>query len=242
MGSVGRKIDAPVTDAASVSALHAQRPIVVSDWEGPWVSADHGFDVAVNAVPRGVELFPAIGNYVVYLADVRGVKAFQPGETLSLIAPFLIAYGVDEKLLYEVAVQDARFIKGALEGIKTIQEDGSSFWVVSTSYHQYVWHTAPIAGIPRERTICTYFPIDDLKRHIRDVDKDMVKAMIDRIIETRKVGLDQVKRNEDLPEAARKAATMLDGFFLDTLPNTSFGPTLETVPTCWRPEKARCIS
>ncbi len=206
-----------------------RKPIVVSDWEGPWVSADHGFDVAVSVVPRGVELFPAIGNYVVYLADVRGIKAFQPGETLSLVAPFLIASGADERILHEVAVQDARFIKGALEGIDTIQKQGSSFWVVSTSYHQYVWYTAPLAGIPIERTICTYFPIDDLKRHIRDVDKDMVKEMIDRIIETRKVELNRLKRNEDMPEVARKAATMLDEFFLDKLPNTSFGPTLETV-------------
>lgn len=142
MARVGRKVGASEADVTRLSSLRAERPIVVSDWEGPWISADHAIDVAARGIfLNGADLFSAIGNYVVYLADVRKIERFQPGETLSLIAPFLISYGVSEKFLYDIAKEDTKFIDGALEGIKVVQKSGSSFSVVSTSYHQYIYGT-----------------------------------------------------------------------------------------------------
>lgn len=229
MRVVGRKIDAQAMDVVGASALRAQRPIVVSDWEGPWVSADHAYDVAKKGIPDGDKLFRALGNYVVHLSDARKLERFQPGETLALIAPFLISYGVSEKLLYDIAKEDARFIDGALEGIKVIRESGSSFSVVSTSYHQYVWYTAPLAGVPEEQTRSTYFPIEDFRRHIRKDDISQVKEMTPKIVETVNLGIDSIRSERDTSPITREAIAMMDRFFLSVLPGTSFSPVLENV-------------
>ena len=207
----------------------AKKPIVVSDWEGPWVSPDHAVDIARAKLPRGDELWKALSNYALYLSDVKHVEGFQPGGTLSLIAPFLITYGVGERDLNEMAVQDERFIVGALEGIDFLRKTGHSFWVVSTSYHQYVWYTAQIAGIPQERTRCTYFPIESLQQGVREHDKELVREITDQVADTAARQLDKFKCEEDLLPNVREAAEMLNDIFLQRLRRSSFEHVLRTV-------------
>lgn len=228
MGSVGRKIDAPATDVARISSLRVGRPIVVSDWEGSWVTADHAHDVLEQGVPKGGQLFSIISDYDTYLTNIRKKEGYQPGDTLALIAPFLIAHGVEERLLYEVAEQDAKFIRGAKEAINLTQESGSSFWVVSTSYHQYVWHTAPQAGVPIENTRCTIFPIGDLTKYVREDDKQLVKDATARILGLGEVRFDKIS-DKNLGPRIRDAVNVMDNIFWEVLPDTSFGPVLQSI-------------
>ena len=206
-----------------------KKPIVVSDWEGPWVSPDHAADIARTKLPRGGELWSALSNYALYLSDVKHVESFQPGGTLGLIAPFLITYDVGERDLNEMAIQDARFIVGALDAIDFLQRTGHSFWVVSTSYHQYVWYTAQIAGISQERTRCTYFPIESLQRDVKEHDKELVREITDQVADTAVRKLDKFKREEDLPPNVREAAETLNDLFLQRLRRSSFEHVLRTV-------------
>ncbi|MGI0134956.1 MAG: hypothetical protein ACREBW_08385 [Candidatus Micrarchaeaceae archaeon] len=227
MVGISKQLGDSVDDG--LGAIDKSKPIVVSDWEGPWVSADHAYDVVKVGIPNGDRLFSALSNYAVYLADVRKQRDAEPGETLRLAVPFLIAYGADDRLLNKIAIEDAKFIDGSKEAINLILCSGSSFWVVSTSYNQYVWQTAPMAGIPIEKTRCTILPIGDLSKYVREEDKEMLRGVAEKVSATAALRIDKFSKEDDMPTNVRDAVAMLDGVFSDTLPRTSFAPALETV-------------
>ncbi len=62
--------------------------MINSDWEGPWVTADHAFDIMRHGIEGGDRLFTNISAYDDYLAYVVNKKDYEPGNTLTLIAPF----------------------------------------------------------------------------------------------------------------------------------------------------------
>jgi len=219
-------ISAPDKDK---SIFREKKTIVVSDWEGPWVIADHAYEVVKAGIQKGDRLFAAISEYDDYLAYILKKEGYEPGDTLALIAPFLIAYNVDEKFLLEVAKKNANFITGARESIAAFQEAGYPFRIVSTSYCHYVYYTTSIAGISREDARCTEFPIDKYCFQIEDKDKKLVKEKVSEIINLRKLGISASSTEKDLPIEARKVIKTMDNFFWSELPKTSFGPFLSSV-------------
>ena len=203
--------------------------MVVSDWEGPWVTADHAFEVTKRCVPNGDMLFAGISEYDDYLSYVKKKEGYQPGDTLALIAPFLVAYDVNEKSLTTVAKENANFIKGSLEAIRMLGELGYSLKIVSTSYCQYVWHTTNLAGIPKTNTKCTFFPIDEYSLNIEEKDKEFVKEKVNEITSLPKLGITASTTEKELPLDAMHTIKKLDRFFWEELPKTSYKQMLEEV-------------
>ena len=126
-----------------------KKPLIISDWEGPWVIADYAYDIMRALVPDGGRLFSAISEYDDYLAYIKKKKGYEPGDTLRLIAPFLITYDVDEEGLVDVAKKSAKFLDGSLDAIKILHNSGYSIRIVSTSYSQYVWLTTSLVNIKK---------------------------------------------------------------------------------------------
>jgi len=104
--------------------------MINSDWEGPWVTADHAFDIMHQGIEGGDQLFTNISAYDDYLAYVVNKKDYEPGNTLALIAPFLIAFGLDND----------NFIAGSIKAIELLRRS-YTVNIISTSYHQYVHYT-----------------------------------------------------------------------------------------------------
>jgi len=44
--------------------------MINSDWEGPWVTADHAFDIMRRGIDEGARLFETISAYDDYLAYI----------------------------------------------------------------------------------------------------------------------------------------------------------------------------
>ena len=70
---------------------------IPTDLEGPWVTNDHAYEVAklLNEFGRekdfGEKLFEILSAYDDYLYFTEKRKNYNPGSTLALIAPFLLA-------------------------------------------------------------------------------------------------------------------------------------------------------
>lgn len=207
----------------------SQKTIVVSDWEGPWVIADYAYDIMKALVPNGDRLFSAISEYDDYLAYIRKKKGYEPGDTLALIAPFLIAYNIDEAALQRTAEFGAKFIKGSVDALRILRTFGYPIRIVSTSYCQYVWYTTPLVDIPREHTTCTYFPIMDFKHQVNTQDKHLVETIIPKMLSLGKLGINASSTDQDLSSEARETISIMDEFFWETLPRTSFGHILNSV-------------
>jgi energy-converting hydrogenase A subunit R len=203
--------------------------MAISDWEGPWVIADHAFEVAKKGIWNGEKLFSIISEYDDYLAYIRKKVGYEPGDTLALIAPFLIAYNVHSGFLLEVAKENANFIDGALEAIRVLEKIGHPIKIISTSYCQYVYYTTALAGIPKTNVRCTMFEIDKYIRKIIDEDKKFVREKVKQITGYPKLGISPTLSENQLNSTVREAIRELDCFFWDELPNTGFKEVLEEV-------------
>lgn len=203
--------------------------MVKSDWEGPWVTADHAFEICKRGIPDGERLFAGISEYDDYLAYIRRKEGYEPGDTLALIAPFLIAYGIDEKFLIDVARDNANFIRGSLEAIYALKKLGYTLKIISTSYCQYVHYTTNLAGIAVKNTRCTHFPIGRYFNIVKDRDKKLVKEKAKDIISLPKLGISSSTTEKDLPSKTLESIKELDDFFWKELPETSFRQILENI-------------
>ena len=228
-------------ESPMASLKTAQKTILVSDWEGPWVIADYAYDIMKALVPNGDRLFSAISEYDDYLAYIRKKRGYEPGDTLALIAPFLIAYDIDEKALQKIANESAKFINGSIESLKILHSLGYSVRIVSTRYCQYVWFTASLAGILAEHTRCTPFSITDFKQRVQEQDKELVKNKIPEILRLGKLGINASSTNRDLLPAARDTISKMDELFWEILPKTTFGPILESIKPLGGSRKLRAL-
>jgi len=203
--------------------------MIQSDWEGPWVIADHAFEVTKRGIPNGGKLFSIISEYDDYLAYVKKKVGYEPGDTLALIAPFLIAHDLNSNFLIKVAKDNANFIDGALKAISIITEMGYPLRIISTSYCQYVYETASIAGISNVHVKCTYFDIDKYINKVNKNDKKFLRKKAQEIAKYPPLGISATVTEKELSETALEAIHALDNLFWEELPKTSFREVLDTV-------------
>ncbi|MDF1556660.1 MAG: hypothetical protein P1P80_00550 [ANME-2 cluster archaeon] len=202
--------------------------MINSDWEGPWVTADHAFDIMKQGIKGGERLFAAVSAYDDYLAYVVKKQDYEPGNTLTLIAPFLIAFGLDDDFLTARAKDNANFIAGSIKAIEMLRSH-YTMNIISTSYHQYVHYSTYLAGIPIENTYCTWFPIDDYAMDISDTDKELVRQMADTILSMPELDIDVNTDPREMDDAVVDALQHLDNFFWEVLPFTGYAKMLMEV-------------
>ena len=202
---------------------------ILSDWEGPWVIADHAYEVVRRGIPDGDKLFARISEYDDYLAYVRRKEGYEPGDTLSLIAPFLIAYNLNDEFLVSVSKDNANFMAGSFEAIRLLSQFDYSLRIISTSYCQYVRYTTALVGILPRHVKCTLFSLDEYSGNVKKEDKTLVKKKVDEIIRLPNLGISAFCREDELSSKAIEAVEDLNVFFWKELPETSFREVVESV-------------
>ena len=203
--------------------------IVISDWEGPWVIADYAFELLKRGIPNGENIFKVISEYDDYLAYIRKKPNYEPGDTLALITPFLIAYNLDSNFLLQVAKDCANFVSGSFEALKILRDLGYDVKVVSTSYCQYVHYTTSIANIPLTNVKCTVLKIDKYIEIVDDKDKELVREKGKILANFPSLGISATAKEENLSDAAKKVIQELNKFFWKELNKTSFKGILEEI-------------
>lgn len=141
--------------------------IICFDLEGPLSCQDHAYE-AMKLVPNGQKLFEEISRFDDVLA-LAGQKNYEPGDTLKLIAPFLVYGGVKEADLKRIS-RKATLVPGAKKLVGFLQKAGWQVFVISTSYEQHALSIAKKLGISSGNVFCTKFPPKEVMGGKRKVE------------------------------------------------------------------------
>lgn len=190
---------------------------VALDLEGPLSPQDNAYEVA-GLLPRGRELFERISRYDDQLA-VLGTAGYEAGDTLALIAPFLVEGGVTEDDIRGIT-ETAEIVKGAPELVEHLRRD-LDVYIISTSYHAHASRVAEKVGVKQENVRCTPLDLEALREGL---DQDFFD-----LIEERKV---------DILDGDKE---LLDHFFFTELPETSYGDPFKRVRVVGGARKADAL-
>lgn len=141
-----------------------KKKVICFDLEGPLSPTDFAFEL-MKLIPRGDKIFPVVSRYD-DLLTLEGKKYYQPGDTLGLITPFLIYWGITEKKIKEVSSR-ATLTDGSQELIKTLKKEGWIIYIVSTAYKQHAISIAKHLGIKEKNVFSTDFSLDKFQKEVR---------------------------------------------------------------------------
>ncbi|MDY6835289.1 MAG: HAD hydrolase family protein [Chloroflexota bacterium] len=183
------------------------------DLEGPLSPQDNAYDL-MSLLPHGNQVFEAISRYD-DLLTLEERKGYEPGDTLALIAPFLICHGITEQDIRKFG-KEAKLITGAVDLITHLQSNGWKVFCISTSYNHYALTITSRLNIPKERVACTPLP---LSQWAKDMQNDTIRMLEQAVSEI--VSID-AKDDVQLKE-------YLDEFFWHRLTTTQAGNIIRQV-------------
>ncbi len=185
--------------------------VICFDLEGPISPQDNAYEV-MGLIPRGYEIFEVISRYDDILT-LEGRKNYEPGDTLSLIIPFLLYHEITERDIRRIS-DKARIVDGVPYVVSRLKELDWEPYIISTSYEQHALNIADRIGIPRENTYCTSLKLDKLREETNGLDFSSVEDVENILYHS----LDD-----------RKIKEILDRFFWKTLPKTGLRDIIRKV-------------
>jgi energy-converting hydrogenase A subunit R len=135
------------------------RRIYVTDCEGPLTRNDNAQELAAEFLPHGAELFSRLSRYDDFLADVLHRPGYNAGDTLRLLPPFLVAFGVTDEQVVESSARNVLVVPGAPDLLAELQELLPCF-IISTSYTPYIRALCEVVRFPFAATRCTTLSLD----------------------------------------------------------------------------------
>ena len=150
----------------------------VTDCEGPLSINDNAYEISDYFIPEGGELFSILSNYDDMLVE-KNIEGYLAGSTLKLILPFFKAYGLTEKDLVEFSEDNINMVDGAYKMINYVQNI-MPFYIVSTSYNQYIKALCDKTGFCYENTYSTQLELDKFK--ISDEEQESILSIRENIL------------------------------------------------------------
>ncbi|MBI2865949.1 MAG: hypothetical protein HYX99_01125 [Chloroflexi bacterium] len=135
--------------------------LIFFDMEGPLTPQDNAYEI-MGLWPGGRQVFEAISRYD-DLLTLEGRPGYEPGDTLSLIVPFLICHGVTSDVIRSLG-EKAPLIAGAPALVENLAQRGWQVHAVTTSYAPFACAVAQRVGIDRSQVASTSLPIERLGR------------------------------------------------------------------------------
>ena len=135
-----------------------KKKFYVTDCEGPLSINDNAYEISDYFIPEGGEFFSILSKYDDYLVE-KNTEGYLAGSTLKLILPFFKAYNLTEQDLIEFSEDNINMIDGAYKMISYVQ-DMMPFYIVSTSYNQYIKALSIKTGFNYENTYSTQLELD----------------------------------------------------------------------------------
>lgn len=182
--------------------------VICFDLEGPLSPQDNAYEV-MGLFENGLRIFETISRYDDLLA-LEGREGYEAGDTLSLIAPFLVYHDISEEEITQVS-KKAMLVDGAKELISELKDKGWGVYIISTSYEQHAYNIGEQLGVPKENIACTAFPLKKYKKDLEDADKTLIE-------EAEKEIIDMYPPINDI-----KVKMRLDRFFFKDLSDNPFG-------------------
>ena len=185
--------------------------LVAFDLEGPLSPQDNAYEL-MALIPEGRRLFERLSRYDDLLA-LSGRPNYEPGDTLKLILPFLLAHGINETHIRQIS-EKAKLVDGASECVQAIWARGWQPCIVSTSYKPHALNIAEKVGIPPDLVAATEVNFDALEGAMTEDSYSLVLTWQSRILECPADDDEQLRR-------------LLDEFFWEHLVKFPIGIALD---------------
>jgi energy-converting hydrogenase A subunit R len=187
--------------------------VICFDLEGPLATQDNAYEL-MKLFPEGGRIFEVISRY----DDLLSIAArfdYEPGDTLALIAPFLVCHKIKEHDISALA-RKATLTPGATSLISRLCAQGWKIFCISTSYEQYAKHVAHRLGIFSQNVACTSFPLDKFSEELSKADFRLLETVEKDILNRHTIDDDWIKKRLDL-------------FYWKELPKTNLGRLIQQV-------------
>jgi len=187
--------------------------VICFDLEGPLATQDNAYEL-MKLFPEGGRIFEVISRY----DDLLSIAArfdYEPGDTLALIAPFLVCHGIKEHDISALA-RKATLTAGAVGLISRLSAQGWKIFCISTSYEQYAKRVAHRLGIFSQNIACTSFPLDKFSRDLSKEDFRFLETVEKDILNRHTIDDNWIKKRLDL-------------FYWKELPKTNLGRLVQQV-------------
>ena len=152
--------------------------VVCFDLEGPLSPQDNAYEL-MGLIDEGYSIFEVLSRYDDILT-LEGRAGYEPGDTLSLIVPFLIQHNISEENILDVS-KKAKITGGARELVQQLSGDWSEY-VISTSYMQHALNISRQVGIPEDNVYATEFPLDEFYDKVDQKDLNLVEDIEESIL------------------------------------------------------------
>jgi energy-converting hydrogenase A subunit R len=213
--------------------------VFISDCEGPISKNDNAFEITSAFVPDGDKLFTVISRYDDVLADVIKKPNYKAGDTLKLILPFLKAYDVTDRKMWDFSAQTLVLIPNVKDTLQYLQNIAHSF-IVSTSYEHYIKALCHALEFPYENTYCTRLSID--RYRIAEKEKAQLQEIAREIAQMPIIEIPQkAKSLKDFPKADQETVRRLDEIFWKEITDMKSGRMLFEVNPVGGGEKAEAV-
>src|SRR4030042_4266087 len=187
--------------------------VICFDLEGPLATQDNAYEL-MKLFPDGGRIFEVISRY----DDLLSIAArfdYEPGDTLALIAPFLVCHGITENDISALA-RKATLTAGAISLISRLSAQGWKIFCISTSYEQYAKRVAHRLGIFSQNVASTSFPLDKFSKELSKEDFNLLEVLEKDIVNRQPLDDNWIKRR-------------LDRFYRKDLPKTDLGRLVHQV-------------
>ncbi|MFQ5835212.1 MAG: hypothetical protein ACE5HR_04745 [bacterium] len=208
------------------------------DCEGPLTKNDNALEISEYFIPEGERFFSLISKYDDFLADVAKRKGYKAGTTLSLILPFLKAYGATNQGIREYSASHLLLIPGAKESLSHLNRKMPTF-IISTSYQPYIEALCDFVGFPVENTYSTFLDLDRYKISFEETRK--LKALLQEILKLPFIDLSGVRKKEDLSPSTKRSIRRLEEIFQEEIPSMECGQIIKEVKPIGGMEKATAV-
>ena len=188
-----------------------------TDWEGPWVLTDFAYEVAI-AFFNNHEFFERLSQYDDYLVLIERRRDYEAGDTLKLLAPFIVALGVTSDELRDLAEKVLSYTPDAEDAMHYLIKKGIEPVVISTSYVQFLEVSAKPLGIDKIHS--TYFKPEQYS--LPKEERDFILQAVEMI-----ASLPEIEIPPD--ESSMKSIDWLNNFFWKKLTNMEAGKILRDV-------------
>jgi energy-converting hydrogenase A subunit R len=211
---------------------NTQKKLIVFDLEGPLSPMDHALS-SMGLIGDGEKIFAVISRYD-DLLTLEGREGYEPGDTLSLIVPFLLSYSIREEDLREVSNR-AQTVPGSKELVLTLKNHGWQVYIASTSYAQHALNVGGRLGIKSSRIFCTNLDLNRLHSLADDKDFSLVKEAGTCILRN--------LYSDSLEDGSKDNSikSYLDEFFWQDLSQTSLGRAWQQIQVMGGRRKVKAV-
>ena len=189
--------------------------IFVTDCEGPLTRNDNAMEIAARFLPWGGDLFARLSRYDDYLVDVVDKPGYNAGDTLRLIAPFFVAFGLRDSDVQAFSAGNVLLVPGAAEMLAEVQKLMPSF-IISTSYTPYIRALCEVVGFAFENCRCTELSLNAWA--MDEAEKVWLRDWLRRIVQRPVIQIPaEASGLGDLSEEDRTTVGELDCLFWEEM-------------------------